>query len=76
MSFKVIIVSPKEKWEGDLESITLPGQNGELTIFSNHAPIMGKLGEGEITTGSYSVKVKDGFFEFLNNQARILINEK
>lgn len=75
MRFKLTIVSPREKWEQDVDSVTIPSIDGELTILYNHAPIMGRLGEGQIVSSSYKKKVKDGFFEFLDNHARIFIKE-
>ncbi|UCC95206.1 MAG: hypothetical protein JSW40_00215 [Candidatus Omnitrophota bacterium] len=76
MKFKVTIVSAKEKWEIEADSLTLPSQEGQLTILCDHAPIMGKLKEGQIIAPSYKKEIKGGFFEIIDNQARILINEE
>jgi F0F1-type ATP synthase epsilon subunit len=75
MKFKAIIVSSQNKWEIETEFLTLPAQEGELTLLYSHAPIIGKLKEGEIITSSEKIKIKGGFFEFLDNLAKVVIEQ-
>lgn len=43
------IVSPeKEIYNGEIESVTLPGTIGTFTILSQHAPIVSSLREGKV----------------------------
>jgi F-type H+-transporting ATPase subunit epsilon len=44
------IVSPEASLvAGEIESITLPGINGEFQIMNNHAAIVSLLSEGKVT---------------------------
>ena len=44
------IVSPdKEIFNGEVDSVTLPGTLGSFTILSQHAPIVSSLCEGKVT---------------------------
>jgi F-type H+-transporting ATPase subunit epsilon len=39
MSFKLEIVTPeKEAYSADVDSVTIPGVEGEMGILPNHAP--------------------------------------
>ena len=43
------IVSPeKEIYNGEVESVTLPGTIGTFTILPQHAPIVSSLREGKV----------------------------
>ena len=75
MRFKIVIVSSKNRREYNTEFLTLPAQEGELTLFPSHAPIIGKLKEGEIVTSLEKIKIKGGFFEFLDNFAKVVIEQ-
>jgi F0F1-type ATP synthase epsilon subunit len=75
MKFKVTITSPKEKLELETSFLTLCAQDGQLTIRAGHAPIFGRLREGQITADFYQKEISAGFFEFIDNQARLTINE-
>ena len=76
MDFEVIIVSPKGKWQGKVSSLTLPAQDGELTIRGGHASIFGRLKQGKILAGSHVQDIGGGFFEFTDDQARISLDEE
>lgn len=44
------VLNLKEKiFEGNVESITIPGESGELTILPNHVPIVTAIKEGAIS---------------------------
>ncbi len=43
------IVSPEATlFSGEVESVTVPGVNGEFQMLNNHAPIVSLLQEGEV----------------------------
>ena len=43
------IVSPEATlFSGEVESVTVPGINGEFQMLNNHAPIVSLLQEGEV----------------------------
>jgi F-type H+-transporting ATPase subunit epsilon len=82
---KLTILNLKEKiFDGNVESITLPGEAGELTVLPNHVPIITAIKEGTISAlvderEKYAgeerkyIKSKGGIFEFSNNEATILL---
>lgn len=56
--------------------VTLPTQDGEITILPHHAPLLTKLAEGEIIihkpSGKASVVITGGFLEINKNKAHAL----
>jgi len=43
------IITPEQViFDGEIDSITLPGKDGEFQILNNHAPIVATLGSGTI----------------------------
>lgn len=76
MKFQATIVSRKQKWEGQIDSLTLPSQDGQLTLLANHAPIIGTLGKGHLRVGSSEFRIDQGFFEFKDNQAVVVVEEE
>jgi F-type H+-transporting ATPase subunit epsilon len=48
----------KVLWAGDAESLSLPGEDGVMTILSHHMPLITPLVKGVVT-----VKTKDGAVE-------------
>lgn len=43
-----IITPEKELFQGEVNSIKVPGTMGEFEILNNHAPIISTLREGEV----------------------------
>ena len=81
----ITISNLKERvFEGNVESITLPGEVGELTVLKNHVPLITTIkkgvinvlmAEGERYEGEPRkyFESKGGIFEFTNNEATILL---
>lgn len=74
---KLAIITPeKTVFEGEVDGVTLPTQLGEVTVLSDHEPLIALLQSGEITlmTGAERrhMAIHGGFFEVANNQVRIL----
>lgn len=81
----ITISNLKEQiFEGNVESITLPGEAGELTVLKNHVPLITTIkkgvinvlmAEGERYEGDARkyFESKGGIFEFTNNEATILL---
>lgn len=75
---KLEIITPDKKlFEGDIQSITVPGKKGSFMVLKNHAPIISTLSEGEIeyVTRDYkeeSVKINGGVIEVKNNDVIVL----
>ncbi|NNE31785.1 MAG: F0F1 ATP synthase subunit epsilon [Winogradskyella sp.] len=54
------IVSPEATlFSGEVESVTVPGVNGEFEMLQNHAPIVSILKEGHIKVAG-SVTLEEG----------------
>jgi len=51
----VIAKVDKVYYDGECESVTLPGAEGELTVLGHHEPLITTLKPGRIT-----VRIKDG----------------
>jgi len=69
---KLRIIAPDRLvFEGEVESVTLPGTLGSFTVLNNHAPIISSLDMGKITykdaDGATDIAVKSGFAEVKDN---------
>ncbi len=66
-----IIAPDRLVYEGEVESVTLPGTLGSFTVLNNHAPIISSLDMGKITykdaDGTTDIAVKSGFAEVKDN---------
>ena len=75
-SFNIEIISPEEKLLTDkINSATIPAFEGEMTILSNHIPIITFLRPGIIkVTSNKEIQyfVEEGTVEFSNNNLAIL----
>lgn len=77
--FKLDIITPKGIYDQvEIDSITLPGIDGQRTVLPNHMAIVVPI---EVGIMFYKVKgketkffVSEGLFTFENNQATLLVN--
>ena len=81
MSLKLKIVSPeKVEFEGDVESVLVPGSLGEFEILKDHAPIISLLDKGrvEYTTseGRVQLMILGGFVEVKKNVVSLCVEVK
>lgn len=76
---KLKIVSPEGvAYEGNVESVSVPGSLGQFQILNNHAPIISLLETGEVIykdlAGERKVKtVKGGFVEVQQNNVNVCV---
>lgn len=75
---KLRIIAPDRMvFEGDVESITLPGTVGSFTVLNNHAPIISSLESGKIVykdaNGQTDIVVRSGFAEVSHNILSICV---
>ena len=74
----VEIITPDAKlFEGEVNSIKLPGANGGFEILNNHAPIISTLTAGEISIAldqgqNESFEIQGGVIEMQNNKIIVL----
>ena len=80
MSFEIEIIS-KEGLElnGDVDSVTLPGKDGYITILKNHASLVTTLKSGKLITRfskekEKTIEITGGFSEIKNNKLIVLID--
>ena len=75
---KLKIVSPeKVVFQGDVESVLLPGTLGSFEILNDHAPIISSLevGKVEYTTqeGKQTLDIQGGFVECKKNEVSLCV---
>ncbi len=72
-----IITPDKTVFEGEANSVRLPGIDGWFEILDHHAPLVSILGEGEIKVTDpkkkdHMISINGGVIEVLNNHVKIL----
>ena len=73
------IVSPERvEFEGEVESVLVPGTIGQFEILVNHAPIISSLEKGTVTytlsgNKKQSLDVTGGFVEVQKNQVSVCV---
>ncbi len=75
---KLKVISPEKViYDGDVESVKVPGTLGSFEVLSNHAPIISSLVKGivEYVTkdGSRTVDIDGGFVEVENNEVNLCV---
>lgn len=75
--FHVTILNPKHVvYEGDAESVFLPGDQGEFEILAFHVPIVSLLKPGEVVVDwKTRVPIKNGMVKFDKGECVILVEE-
>ena len=71
------IVTPDQKvFEGEVNAVTFPGNNGEFQVLNSHAPLISSLGKGAVriqTTGkNEEITIDGGVVEVLDNKIVVL----
>ena len=75
---KLKIISPEKIiYDGEVESVKVPGTLGSFEILDNHAPIISSLGNGKVEytakDGSKTVDIEGGFVEVKKNEISLCI---
>lgn len=77
--FKLIVAQvDKTLFEGEIAQVTCPGEMGDLTVLSHHAPLVTPLRSGELKIVDSEgvetyIKVEGGILEVGSNSATILL---
>tara|TARA_Y100000782_G_C9993331_1_gene185428 strand:- start:224 stop:466 length:243 start_codon:yes stop_codon:yes gene_type:complete len=80
MSFEIEIISKEGlEFNGDVDSVTLPGKDGYITILKNHASLVTTLKSGKLITRfskekEKTIEITGGFSEIKNNKLIVLID--
>lgn len=75
---RVEILSPeKQLYEGEAESVILPGADGKFGILNNHAPIIAALQAGEVKVSEaggaqHTFTIGGGVVEVAKNKVVVL----
>ena len=75
---KLKIVSPEKiEFDGEVESVLVPGTLGQFEILQNHAPIISSLNKGVVTyvtaQGKNDLEVIGGFVSVNQNQVNLCV---
>lgn len=79
MAFKLTVAQvDKNVFQGEVTQVTCPGEMGDVTILSHHAPLVTPLRRGELrivdTTGTVTtIPVSSGVLEVGGNEATVLL---
>ena len=81
MDLKLRIVSPeKVEFDGNVESVTVPGTKGCFEILKDHAPIISSLQAGVVEYSSNNTKtqlsITGGFVEVQKNVVSLCVEIK
>jgi F-type H+-transporting ATPase subunit epsilon len=72
-----ILTPDKKVFEGEANSVTLPGTMGFFEILNHHAPIISTLQDGKLTVRAGGKEevflIKGGVVEALNNKVMVLV---
>ncbi len=73
----VTIVSPEQTlFEGQVDSITVPGEKGRFEILKDHAPIISSLTAGTLVcrgAEAFEMEVRGGFIEVAHNRVSVCV---
>lgn len=80
MSLKLKIVSPERiEFDGEVESVIVPGTMGNFEILTNHAPIISSLQKGTVEytdkAGKKQVDIIGGFVEVQKNEVSLCVEK-
>ena len=77
MKFKVSILNPKHVvYDGEAESVYLPGDRGDFEILPMHAPIVSLLRPGNVIVDwKEKFAIKRGMARFANEECVVLVEE-
>ena len=73
-----VIALDKKLFEGEVEFVSVPGSDGELTILKNHLPLITYLVKGDvkikIEKEEKKIPISGGVLEVKPNETIILLN--
>ena len=75
---KLKIISPEKViFDGEVESLKVPGIQGSFEVLNNHAPIISSLVKGDVEYKSKGesnkLSVADGFVEVKKNEISLCV---
>lgn len=81
MNLRLKIVSPeKVEFDGEVDSVLVPGTKGSFEILKDHAPIISSLQHGVVeyaaSDGKHQLAVTGGFVEVQKNEVSLCVEVK
>lgn len=74
---KLMIVSPERiEFTGEVESVKVPGTQGNFEILSDHAPIISTLQKGVVEYDGKQLQILGGFVEVQKNNVSLCVEIK
>lgn len=71
---KLKIVSPEKiEFTGEVESVKVPGTQGNFEILNNHAPLISTLQKGIVEYGGNQLAILGGFVEVQKNEVSLCV---
>ena len=71
---KLKIVSPERiEFTGEVESVKVPGTQGNFEILNDHAPIISSLQKGIVEYGAEQLGIQGGFVLVQKNEVSICV---
>lgn len=73
---KLKIVSPEKiEFEGEVESVKVPGMLGNFEILTDHAPLISSLKEGIVEYAGNQLAINGGFVEVQKNVVSLCVEK-
>jgi len=74
----VVLTPDKEVFQGEINSVKVPGVNGQFQILRGHAPLVSALVDGNVSIEKkggekLSFSIDKGFVEVLRNEISLLV---
>ncbi len=78
MALRLKIISPeKVEFDGEVQSVLVPGTIGQFEILENHAPIISSLEKGVVeystAEGKKSMVIRAGFVSVKKNEVDVCV---
>lgn len=61
-------------FEGEVSEVSLPAEDGEITVLKNHIPIITLLQKGVIKFNKENISINGGFAEIGKGKVVVLVN--
>ena len=70
------IVSPEKiEFTGEVESVKVPGTQGNFEILTDHAPIISTLTKGVVEFDGKQLEILGGFVEVQQNEVSVCVEK-
>ncbi len=70
------IVSPEKiEFTGEVESVKVPGTQGNFEILTNHAPIISTLTKGVVEYNGQQLEILGGFVSVQQNEVSLCVEK-